>query len=115
MSKKKLLIILLILLSGCSKNKYVACSLSDTNSQISLEISAINDEINSIKVRTVFELPNSLICDIDKFNYLKSQLNDDYKIENNNLLIKEYNVNLDNKYSFAKTIEYLKKEKYFCE
>lgn len=112
---KKGFLIILILLTSCSKNNNVACKLDNGNSHIDLEINATNDKINAIHVRTVFELPNSLIADKEKFNEFKKQLDEVFIIEDNNLLVKEYDQELIDKYSLSKTIEYLKKEKFYCE
>lgn len=111
---KKITILLLILLTGCQNKKETACMLSNQDSQISIDIKAINDDITSINVREFFIIPSNVISNPEFFNDLNSQINYYYHFEDN-LLVKEYEVELDDTYSYSKTLEYLRNKRYFCE
>lgn len=112
--EKKKLIVLLLLLTGCTNYKQAACSLNLQDKQINIDIKAINDDISSIEVRTVFEIPYSVVNNKERFGFLCKQIDEEYHFEDN-LLVKEYEVNLDKNYSYALTLEYLKNKRYFCE
>lgn len=112
--EKKLVLIVLLLLTGCQNKKIIACSFGLDDKNISIDISAINDEISSMKVRSSFEIPNSVLNDSDKYEFLKSQLNDSFHLEDNKL-VREYEVAIDDVYSLDKTIERLNGKRYYCE
>ena len=114
--EKKVVIVLIVLfiLVGCKNNKQASCILDFEDKTISLDIKAINDDISSINVRTSFVIPNSVINNKDRFDFLSKQITQGYHFEDN-LLVKEYEVQLDDIYSFKKTIEYLNSKRYFCE
>lgn len=111
---KGLVLVLLVLLSGCQNNKRIACNLIQENKSIDLDIRAINDDISSIDVRTSFIVPNETLFDDKKLEFLKSQLDNSYHFEDNKL-IREYSILIDNKYSLDKTLEDLRKKRYYCE
>lgn len=114
MYKKKTLIILLVLLTGCSRNKTLtACTCYKDDSTINIEISAVGDDITGIDIITSFEIPNAVFLDDDKYNLLISQLDNSFYFENNTLIKKE-NIVLDETYSLQKTIEYLRKRRFNC-
>ena len=114
MEKKLVLLLLLIILSGCQNKKAVACSFGTEEKNISLDIKAINDDITSINVRSCFEIPYNVINDEEKFAFLNSQLDDSFHFEDNKL-IREYEIELDDIYSLQKTIKYLNNKRYYCE
>lgn len=102
------------MLTGCHNNLAVACNYIADDKSITLDINAINDEISSIGVRTCFEIPQKVMCDEDKINFIKGQLDSSYHFEDN-LLIREYAIVLDDVYSLDKTIQYLKTQRFYCE
>lgn len=114
MYKRIIVTILLLLLSSCSNHKQTSCILEKDNKYIDLDIKAINDDILSIKQRVVFTLPNNLMANEEWLSLLENQLDSSYYFEENKL-VSESIIELDKTYSFEKTIEYLRKEKYFCE
>lgn len=103
-----------MLLCSCNNHKQVACILEKENKSINLDIKAINDSILSINQRIVFELPNDLLANEEWLSLLEKQLDSSYHFEDNKL-VSESTIDLDNEYSLSKTIEYLRKEKFFCE
>lgn len=111
---KKVIVFCLLFLCSCSVNKETSCLLEKEDKSINLDIKAINDDIVSIKETVVFELPNSLIANELWLSDLIAQLNDNYHFDDNRL-ISETNLVLDSNYSFNKTVEYLRKEKFYCE
>lgn len=111
---KKIVLILLVLLSACTNNKSYACNKTINNSQYQLTINSINDDISSVYVRNVFEIPYETLLDEDKYNDLNKQLDSSYHLEDK-YLIREYEIFIDNKYSFSLTLDELRKDKYYCE
>lgn len=114
MFKKEIIIFALLLLSGCG-SKVFACQYKSSGNTIDLEISAYNDDIKTIKVKTSYKLPNALILDETKFNEFKKQLNDEYHFESDNILVKESQIEINDNYSLQKTLDYLAKEHFYCE
>lgn len=115
MLKKGLIVLLLLCLYGCHDNySQISCSLYNQDSIVYLDIKAINDDIDSILVRHTFEIPQRVMCDEEKYNFLLSQLDETYHFEDN-ILVKEYYEVLDKTYSLSKTIEELNKKRFFCE
>ena len=115
MFKKQTIIIFLFLLAGCSKPiSNVACTCFKPDSTIQIQIKASGDDIDSIDIITSFEIPNEVLLDEDKYNFLLSQLNDSFYFENN-ILFKKECVVLDDKYSLEKTINNLRGRRFNCE
>lgn len=116
MERKKTIVVLLslFLLTGCHNNLRVACSYSLDDKTIDLDIKAHNDDISSISVRTSFEIPQAVICDKERFDLLNSQLDNTYHFENN-LLVREYDIEMDDTYSLKKTIDDLNSKRFYCE
>jgi len=112
--EKRLVILFLLLITGCQKNNEVACSYIIDEKQVVLDIKAINDDICSIHERTVFVIPNTIMADEEKLIFLNKQLDSNYYFEDN-LLIKEEDLDIDNVYSLRKTLEYLKTKRFICE
>ena len=111
---KKRLIILLLLLCGCARQRNVACVRFNDDDSLMLNISAVNDDIRMIEVVELFEVPTQLVANEDYFNDLKKQFDQSCHMEGNKL-VRRYGLVLDQTYSLSKTIEALKKEKYSCE
>lgn len=113
---KRIVIVLLVLLvlSGCQNRLRVACNYQLEDKSIDLDIKAINDDISSINVRTCFEIPYYVLYDQDKLEFLNSQLDDSYHYEDN-LLIREYEIPLDRTYSLDMTLADLRKKRFYCE
>lgn len=114
MEKRIAIVVLLVLLSGCQRNLRVACNFVQDDSSIDLDIKAINDDISSIKVRTCFVIPNVVMFDETKLKFVESQLDSSYHFEDNKL-IREYDIDLDDAYSLNKTVESLRKKRFYCE
>lgn len=115
MQKRLVVIILyLFILTGCKNNKEIACNFIQDNKSVDLQIKAINDEISSINIRTSFDIPNSVMFDENKYDFLVSQLDESYHFEDNKL-IREYSVDLDKIYSLSKTLDNLRKQRFYCE
>lgn len=114
MEKRLILVLLVFILSGCHNNLRVACNYIEEDKSVDLDIKAINDDISSIKVRTCFVIPNVVMFDDEKLEFLKSQLDSSYHFEDNKL-IREYDIDLDDTYSLNKTLESLRKKRFYCE
>ena len=113
MSKKRL-IILLLLLCGCTRQREVACVRFNDDDSLTLNITAVNDDIKMIEVVELFEVPSQIMANEGYFDDLKKQFDQSCHMEGNKL-IRRYGLFLDQTYSLSKTIESLKKEKYSCE
>lgn len=111
---KRLVLIIMLILTGCSNSSLTACWYSKDSAEVNLDIKAINDDISSIHVRTSFEIPNNIIADKEKYDFILSQVDKTYHFEDN-YLVKEYEVDLDDTYSLSSTKEYLKKMRFYCE
>ncbi len=111
--EKSTLILLCLFLWGCN-HKSASCVRFNGNDQISIEIKALNDDIESIEVSEVFELPYELISDNEELERFKKQLDASYHFEENRL-IRRYAIVLDDRYSFMNTLRKLAKEHYSCE
>ena len=111
--EKITLILLCLCLWGC-RQRSAACVRFNGNDEIDLLIKAVNDDIESIEVSEIFELPYELLSDNEEFDRFKKQLDASYHLEENRL-IRRYAIVLDDTYSFMNTIERLNREKYHCE
>lgn len=115
MEKKTIIVAtLLIILTGCHNARAIACNYAVDDKSITLNIEAINDDIYSMNVRKCFEIPNVVMCDQEKYSFLLSQLDETYHFEDN-LLIKEYDIELNDNYSLSSTIDYLQTKRFYCE
>ena len=114
MDKKKIIILLVFLLSGCADSeKEISCRLNNGNSHIDITIHTNYDDILSLNVKESFLLPYRYVLD-DKIRIdMESQLDDTYCIYDNTL-IHEYEIIPDDKYSLNKTVEYLGSFSYVC-
>lgn len=112
--QKIIIILIIFLLTGCENNKHATCTFELEDKKISIDIDAINDDINEIHVRNEFILPNSFIMNDEYKKDLDSQLDSTYHYENN-ILVKEYDIELDDIYSYENTLKYLKTRRYLCE
>lgn len=112
--KRNYLIVLLLLLCGCSRQRHIACSRFDGDDSLTLDITAVNDEIRMIEVTELFELPKELLANERFFNDLQKQFDESCHMEENRL-VRKYGIVMDQTYSLAETIEKLKQEKYSCE
>ena len=101
-------------LSACKNHRSIACEKDTGNIQTYLEIQAINDDITLINVKEVFVIDYELLMNKETKAFLDKQIDNSYYYINNSL-IKEYSLIMDDRYSLYKTLEQLKKEKYFCE
>lgn len=111
---KKLVLVILLLLTGCQNRKMVACEYNDSNSEIYIDITAINDDISSFNVKTCYEMPNYVMINEKAYSDLLKQLDSTYHFEGNTL-IKEDNYPIDGKYSLALTKDRLRKMRFYCE
>ena len=111
---KRLIVLLLILLSGCQKDNEVACLYEDNDESILLEIKANYDDIYKIHISDSFYIPNSVLVDENKYNDLLKVVDGKYVVQDNKL-VKEYDENLDDTYSLNKTIDYLRRKRFYCE
>lgn len=114
MDKKLVLIALVFVLTGCENQTLTACFYSKDNAEVYLDINAINDDISSIHTRICFDIPNSIIADKEKYDFIVSQIDNSYHFEDN-LLVKEYEIQLNDIYSLSLTKDYLKKMRFYCE
>ena len=112
--KTTIILILLVILCGCSNNRQVSCIYENGEKKINLDIHAINDDISSVSVRTSFDVPYNVILDNDKYSFLLSQLDSTNHFEDNHL-ISEYALALDSKYSLDLTLKDLKTKRFVCE
>ena len=110
--KKHISITLFIIMGMQSQS--ASCVKFNGNDEISIEIKALNDDIESIEVSEVFELPYELISDNEEFARFSKQLDASYHFEDNHL-IRKYTIVLDDRYSFMNTLQKLEKEHYHCE
>lgn len=112
--QKKYLVLVLLFLTGCDNKSQVACEFNKDDASINLLINANNDLIDSIDVRIAYEIPYAVILN-DKFlNDLNAQLDDHYHYEDN-ILVKEYSIDINKDYSLALTLDYLRSKRYFCD
>ena len=111
---EKIITVLLCLLLCSCNYKSAACYKYDGNNEIEVYIEAVNDDIESIRITEVFELPYDLLANEKEFVNFTAKLDQSYHFEDNRL-IRQYGAVLDKTYSFNKTIDRLKKEKYSCE
>lgn len=114
MEKKLTLLSLFFLLTGCYSNHSVACIYSLQDKEVILDINAINDDITSIHERTSFVVPTEVLMNEERLNFLKSQLDNTYHFEDN-LLVKERDLDIDDTYSLERTLKYLKTKRFICE
>ena len=112
--KKKVILFFLIVLSGCSRQNEIACSLYDNEDTLTLKIFAQNDDIRMIEVVESFKLPEKLLADRKHFDDLSRQFDSSCHMEGN-MLIRNYSLLLDGRYSFKATIDDLKARRYNCE
>ena len=111
--EKITLVLLCLFLWGCN-HKSASCVKYNGKDEISLEIKALNDDIESIEVSEIFLLPYELLSNNEEFLRFKKQLDASYHLEENRL-IRRYSIVLDDRYSFMNTLEKLRKEHYNCE
>ena len=111
--EKRTLILLCLFLCGCN-HKSASCVRFNGNDEISLQIKALNDDIQSIEVSEVFLLPYELLSDNEELQRFTKQLDASYHFEENRL-IRRHSIVLDDRYSFMNTLEKLRKERYHCE
>lgn len=111
---KKIIVIILFLLTGCQNKRVVACEYSGKDTDININISAINDDIVSFEATKSIIIPNSVMANEEYYNFLISQLDNTYHFEGNTL-IKEDIYELDDIYSLQLTKDYLKKLRFYCE
>lgn len=112
--EKRLILLIILFLTACQNKKTVACSLGLEDKNINIDISAINDDISSIKVRSSFIIPTPILTDKDKYEFIQKQLDNTFHFEDNKL-IREYDIEIDDVYSLDKTIKYLNSKRYYCE
>ena len=113
MDKKKILILMFIL-SGCTKEKSLACSRYNKDDSIIINLKAVNDDIKEIEICEVFVLPKETLLNEKFFEDLEKQLDDTCQIEENKL-VRRYKLIPEGRFSLNATAAYLKGEKYFCE
>lgn len=104
----------MLLITACENRKHASCVYELEGKKICLDIEAINDDIETIHVRNEFVLPHSLVFNEKYKKDLDEQLDDTYHYEDN-LLVKEYDVILDDLYSYNNTLNYLNSRRYHCE
>ena len=105
---------MLVLLCGCENRRSFACSRDFNPHRIHIDIQAVNDRIETLDVTESFELPYSLLLDEERAAEFRKQLDSSYAIQGNRL-IRNYRIVPEEVFSIARTLEYLKKEKYICE
>lgn len=110
----KKILILLFILCGCTNYSSAYCSLQENNAQVLIDITSVNDSIDSIHIKESFELPYSYLLDDEKLSMITDQIKSEYAIEENKIVF-EYDETLDKTYSFADTIDSLTKERFYCE
>lgn len=109
------LVLLLVLLSSCKeKETTVSCSLYNNDNSLTYTFLSEYDVIKSIALKRTFKIPYNTIFNEEYLNNLKQQLDDSYVIEDN-YLIQNLQIEIDNNYSLAKTLVYLKENKYACK
>ena len=112
--EKLKLVLLVFILYGCSNHHSVACEKDNGNIKTYIEIQAINDDITLINIKEVFVIDYDLLMNKEIKSFLDGQIDSSYYYHDNKL-IKEYSIIMDDRYSFSKTLEQFKKEKYICE
>lgn len=111
MFKKRCLILILVLISGCDSSRTYIATRYEKNNEIRLTITSNFDNIKTIEVRRKFKLPYELLLNDEYLSNFNSQLDNTYHYEDN-FLIQEYCVPVNGKYSVSSTIAYLKEQKY---
>lgn len=111
---KKILVILLLLLTGCGRHHSVACELRDQEKEIHINIEATNDDINKIHIEEALYIPYKYLLNSDSLEQIDKQIDREYKLIDNKLVF-DYDVLIDEKYSYNETIKKLDKEYFYCE
>lgn len=111
---KEILVILLLLLSGCGRYRNTACELKDQEKEIYINIEAINDDINKIHIVEALYIPYKYLLNKDKLSEIDKQIGDDYQLIDNKIVF-EYDVDIKEPYSYRQTIDKLDKEYFYCE
>ena len=114
MDKRKIIVLIMLLLSGCERKRSYACSRDFNPHKIYIDIDTVNDRISSLKVTESFELPYELLLDEERAADFRKQLDGSYHIEGNKL-IRTYRIVPEDDFSIARTLEELKKEMYICD
>lgn len=114
MQQKIILILILILLTGCEKQRVLACNYISDDSEIYVNLYSNYDDLEKIEIRLTFDIPNVVMQDKEKLDFLLQQLDDTYHFEDS-ILVKEYSLFMDDDYSLNETIKYLKNKRYNCE
>lgn len=113
--EKICLIFLLILLTSCKdKETSVSCTLYNNDNSLTYTFLADYDVIKDITLKRTFKIPYNTLFNDEFLNDLKEQLDSSYIIEDN-YLIQTKKIENDKNYSLAKTITYLKENKYACK
>lgn len=112
--EKRLIVIFLLFITACENKKHLSCVYELEDKKICIDIDAVNDDISTIHVRNEFVLPRTLLFSEEYKKDLDKQLDDTYHYEDN-ILVKEYDLILDDVYSYDKTKDYLNVKRYHCE
>ena len=105
---------MILILSGCQRQRTLACSRFNGDDQLTVNITANNDDITMIDVIEVFVLPQDLLADEERFLVLQEQLDNSCHIEGDKL-VRNYSLILDGRYSLSMTKSYLEGMRYHCE
>jgi len=111
--EKRLIVILLIILCGC-RQRTVACSRYINDDRIEINIEAINDDISTVEVSEIFTVPGEIMASEERLKELERQFDSSCHLEDNHL-IRRYALCVNGTYSLDRTLDQLRKEKYFCE
>lgn len=112
--EKKKLILLCILLCGCSRQRSYACIRDLGKDQIRVDLTAKGDVLLSLHIIERYGLPYNLLPDEKRLEGLDDQLEEGCFYEGNDLIC-ECTVTPERTYSLEKSLERLKDENYVCE
>ncbi len=102
------------MLCGCQRERIVSCSRFDGDDSLTLQIEAVNDDVVSIEVIELYQLPGGPLADATFSDDFARQLDDTCHLEEDRL-IRRYEVFPDGTYSLQKTIEELRAGRFHCE
>ena len=112
--EKKRLILLILLLSGCAKEHSYACSRIDGKKRIDLNILIKGDVILSVEKTERYLLPYDLLLNEEWFEQFSRQLDEDCFFQDNELFCRCM-ITPEGQFSFVKTAEQLKQQRFICE
>ncbi len=112
--EKKATIILMLLLCGCTRKEKMACIREYDDGYIDIEIEGEYNTISRISVVETLVFPEQILLDDEKLRFLLDQAVEGSYVEGNHL-IRSYELCPLEDYDFRRSIDALRKERFYCE